>query len=514
MKSNPLTIVAVIGGFAAALYATLDVMTGMTGPLAIAARWIGITLVLISFLRPKAGLVLLSVVCFYGDFYKKLAVCYGSGSFEAVIEVLAVNMAMVGAIIAGSVVQMRAQWPQKSVMVTLLISVVAAGMCMLTNGALAARGQLAVNGALYFGLAAIIAHQYPQPGSSLKLSRFQYLLGIPWVVVACWQYFFGFSEMDLDYATTFFSPVYSSQFFMENPRVFGLAGSASAYGAIIYCFIFGLWALLSGRGNRFLYIVGSLIYLAGLIVSTQRTILLMPIIVLLVTFMFQSAGRTRLFYILLVSITVVLISSSGFLLNSISDANESLINTTGGDGWASRVVRVGTFSDRLKGWTRLTKPETYSWFGSGGTEEGVNFADEEFSHDATNSILKNYGVVGLGLALAAVLLALRAMHRAVLQTTDQKDRQIMTFVTATLCVTLTLTAGGGSNLHTVPFNLLLATLLGHALAAMNRRTAALNSMRLAAQAAPRRAGPWRVSPREHRPRAFRPSALPPQIDRP
>lgn len=464
MKSSPLAILVILVAFVAAAYATVDVMTGHTGPLAVAAKWVGIIMTLVCFLKPKTGLVWLSFMCFYGDFYKKLAVCYGSASMDTVIEVLAVNMAAVGALIAGSIVQMRSRPPQKGVLVTLLVAFGITGLLMLTSGPLTSRVQMAVNGGLYLGVAAVVAYQYPQPGSSLKLSRFQYLLGIPWVLMACWQYIYGFADMDWYYAKTFLSPVYSVQFFQEDPRVFGLAGTASAFGAIVYCCLFGLWSFFFRKDNRLLYLLGSVIYLAGLVVSTQRTILLMPVIVFAVMFMFHSRARTKLFYATLIPLALALIASSAFLLSMIGQANDSLVQTTGESGWASNVVRLGTYSDRLKGWTRLTKLSSYSLFGTGTSDEPIEYSDEEFAHDAINSILKNFGVVGLALALVTVTLGLKAMHRAIQRVSDPQHRHIITFVAATVSVTLLLTAGGGSNLHTVPFNLLLATLLGHALA--------------------------------------------------
>ncbi|MBK8094097.1 MAG: hypothetical protein IPK32_19535 [Verrucomicrobiaceae bacterium] len=329
MRSNPL---AILIAFAVAMYATVDIMTGYTGPLAASAKWIGVLMVLASFVKPMTGLYLLSFMSFYGDFYKKLAVVYGSASMEAVIEVLAVNMAIVGAIIAGTINQILTTGPKPSrpVVITALISFGVTGLMMLSSGPLTGRVQMAVNGGLYLAIAAVIAHYYRTvPGSSLRLSRFHFILGIPWVLVAVYQYFFGFADMDYVYARTGLSPVYSASFFQPEPRVFGLAGSGSAYGAICFCFIYGVWAWKRLRTERMLYLVGSLLYFIGLVVSKQRTVLLLPFIVPVVYIMFLTPGRTKLLYIMLVVVVVTLIGSSNFLMSHLASANEGLASTTG-----------------------------------------------------------------------------------------------------------------------------------------------------------------------------------------
>ncbi len=468
MKSNSLTIVFIMAAFVAAIYAIFDVVMGSSGPLAVAAKWLGISIVLVSFVRPKIGIFALGIFCFYGDYYKKLAVCYGTVSMDTVIEVLAINMAILGAVIAGTVNQMflTGNRPHKAIVAVGGISMFVTCMLMLTDGPLTGRVQLAVNGGLYISLAGVIAYQYKREGSSLNISRFHYLLGLPWVGVACYQYVYGFSDMDYFYARTGLSSVFSQHFFMENPRVFGLAGSASAYGAISLLCTYGLWRMTQSGENRALYFIGSIIYLIGLVISEQRTTLLLPFIVLGVWQMFKSTGGTRLFYSVTLSVAFLGVSFSGFLLENINSAESTLNSMTGGSGWAGNVLRVGTFSDRLKGWTRLTKPESYSLFGTklSNPDTDILYTDDEYAHDMINSILQNYGVIGLLACGALLFFTLRAAHRMVLEAQTSVARSTSAFTLANLSVALFFTLLGGSNLHTVPLNLIIATFLGHALA--------------------------------------------------
>ena len=472
MRSNPLIIIMV--AFAAAIYAILDVMMGQIGPLAIAAKWTGIGMVVVSFLRPKAGLFILGILCFYGDFYKKLAVVYGTASMETVIEVLAINMAVVGAIIAGTMNQifLNGRRPHRSVIMVALLSLFIAGLLMLTKGAISSRVQLAVNGGIYLALAGVIGYQYPRPGQSLSLSRMHYLLGLPWVVVAVYQYLYGFSDMDYVYARTGLSPVFSAQFYMENARVFGLAGSASAYGAITLLLTYGLWRIFQPGARVGWWVLGSLVYFIGLVVSTQRTSLLQPFIVLVVWQLFTHRTSTRAFYLVTLISTVGLISLSGVMLNNLESVDSALSGITGDAGWAAQVVRVSTFSDRLKGWSRLIKPESYSLFGSKQVNEApVGFDDDEFAHDMVNSILINHGVVGLLACAVVLVLTVRKAHSMVFQVENTHDRSTMAFILACLSVNLLFTFLGGSNIHTVPINLILVTFAGHMVAILARPAA-------------------------------------------
>ncbi len=451
-------------------YATLDVMLSASGPLATAAKWIGVPLILISLVYPKAGLGVLSLMCFYGDYYKKLAVYNGIVSMQTVMEVLALNMAILGAILAGTVFKIirSGKWPSKPIVLIFIFSVLATGIQLIGSGPFTTRVQGAVNGGLYLSLAAVIGYYYSDKDSSLKLSRWQFMLGIPWLLAAIWQFFYGFSEVDEYYARTFLSPVFSTHFFMEKPRIFGFAGSVPAFGAISFCCVFGLWHLARSHHHRFLYFSGSILYLVTLVLSAQRTALLIVPIILIVYQLFKTRTGTRLFYIGAVSSMVILIASSNYLLSKISLVEDDLISMTGDAGLTAQVVRVGTYTDRIKGWTRLTKLNSYSLLGTGRSEEPLKFQDDDYSHDAINSILISYGVLGLFIAIAGVTWILSTMHKVVLNTKDMKDRETMAFSIAVITVILSLGTMGGSNFHTVPINLLFATFLGHAASVINR----------------------------------------------
>ncbi len=463
MRSNPLMILV---AFAVAMYATVDMMTGMLGPLAIAAKWLGILMVLVCFLRPKLGLTLLAFMGFYGDHYKKLAVYYGAVSMSTVVEVLAVTMAMLGAVIAGTVVKIafdRLKMDRsihKVALVTLLIS----AFQFATGDSLTGRVQSAVNGGLYLGLAAVIGYFYSQRrDESLRLTNMHCLLAVPWIIVAIWQYFFGFSDMDWMYARTFLSPVYSqSMLGTDEPRVFGLAGSPPAYGAIAVLCSYCLWHAVTYVRGRTLFILATVFFYIGLIVSEQRTTLFIPLMTLAASRVFRSPSGTRTVYLTGGITALLLISISPILLDGLEAFDRGLKSLFGG-GWASRVIQVSTFADRLIGWVRLTKPESYTLLGKG-TSEVLTAQDENYSHDMLNSMLQTGGVVGLLGFLALVFFCARAAHRMVWNCRDRNDMSFMAFILGICTVCGGLAMLTGNNLHTNPWNMILATLVGHGVA--------------------------------------------------
>ncbi len=235
--------------------------------------------------------------------------------------------------------------------------------------------------------------------------------------------------------------------------------------------------------------LGSLIYFIGLVLSTQRTSLLQPLIVLAVWRLFTYRSGTRVFYTVAVFSAVLLISLSNVLLNSLEPVDNVLRSVTGEQGWAAQVLRVSTFADRLKGWTRLTRPDSYTLFGTKEAQtERVNYSDDDYSHDMVNSVLINHGVIGLLACAVVLVIVVRKTHAMVFRVENTWDRSTLAFILANLSINLLLTLLGGSNIQTVPINLIFATMAGHAVAILARTGSALTTA--PADAVPPNAVAW------------------------
>lgn len=470
MNQRIVPVLVTVGGLLCSVFVILHIIFNPTGGLAGLLKYAAVPLLAVCFLAPKSGLVMLCWVNFYADYYKKLAVYHGTSSMMTVMEVLALSMAMVGAVLAGTLAQalLRGPAPDRTSTLIAIVSALLTGLLFFSDstGGLSGRVQYAINGGLYLGLAAVMCYLLPDREAALKLCRLQFWLGVPWVLWAARQYFWGFTEMEWFYARKGFSPVLSGQMLAagEEARPYGFAGSASAYGAITYLFMFGVWHALRYSRMRLLYWLGCALYVMGLVVSMQRTILILPILTFGAYLLFRTPGGTKFFY---TSVTVVLLTgilASDFLLARIGDANESI--RVDGSGWTSKVVQVGTFADRLKGWTRLKRAKSYSLFGKGSVI--VAFDSDDYSHDVINRILINHGVVGLVITLGFLIWLARTVHGFTFRIRDPADRDTVIFVVAVVGVNGIGTLMSGNNSHTVPINLVLTTLIGLAAVVIRR----------------------------------------------
>ncbi|HSJ01663.1 MAG TPA: hypothetical protein VK956_04380, partial [Verrucomicrobium sp.] len=429
MNQRIMPILVALAGIVVSIFIMLQVIFNPTGGLAGILKYAAVPLIAICFLTPKTGLIILCWVSFYADYYKKLAVYYGTSSMMTVMEVLALSMAMVGAIIGGSVSQalIRGPVPDKTSRNLFLITMVITGLFLASGGdGMSGKVQNAVNSGLYLGLAAVICYHLQDRESALKLCRLQFWLGVPWVIWAARQYFYGFTEMEWFYARKGFSPVLAGQMLgMEIPRPYGFGGSSSAYGVITYLFMFGVWHAMRFEKKRPFYWAGALVFAGGLFVSMQRTILILPILTFGAYLLFRTPGGVKFFYASVVVALVSGILASDLLLGGLGEANEKI--RVEGTGWASKVVQVGTFADRLKGWTRLKKAKSYSLFGTG-SGEITSFDSDDYSHDVINRILIHYGLVGLGVTFGLLIWTARRVHGMVFKIRDPVDRDTLVFV--------------------------------------------------------------------------------------
>ncbi|MEZ0274797.1 MAG: hypothetical protein ACAH88_07815 [Roseimicrobium sp.] len=464
----------VAGALLMGMLMLVKVLSSPTGGLAGLIKYAAVPLVLMCFVSPRVGLVLISLMGFYGDFYKKLAVYYGTVSLDTVKEVLAVSVAMVGATMAGAALQVifNRIKPDRTTMAISVGTVLLTGFLFASGGGepLAGRIQYAVNSGLYLGLAAVICLYFVDREDALKLCRLHYWLGVPWVLWAIRQYYFGFTELEWTYAATQLSPVLYSQMFLtpDLPRPYGFASTSSAFGVITFLFCFGVWHAMRYSKARLGFLLCTLIYAVGLYVSMQRTLLLVPFLVAGTYFLFRTRAGTVFFYTSCITAAIAMVIFAEVALSNLA-AGSSAIEGSG--GWTNRVVRLTTFADRLKGWSRLTRASSYSWFGTrwnSAAGSGKEFGDESYSHDSINKILINFGVVGLGAVAVGIFMTARFAHRTVLGIHDAMDRDAAVFVLSLLAVAGTLMLMGGNNLHTVPINLVVVTYVGLAAGTIRR----------------------------------------------
>ena len=460
IHSQGLLLGAVAGGILIlAVYLTSNIVESENGGISAAVRTIGICLAILSFVRPKAGLYIVTVEAFSVDFVKKVAVYYGTASMGTIIEVLVVSMLALTGTILGVLIQGVALRRHK--VAPLNWAILGASLILGSAVFLASRGEAGFEkaGENAFNCAVPVALALPMTifladrDELHKLLRLQFWLAVIWAVWGIRQYYFGFTQLEWFYAETGLSLVASQHMFMPggaDPRPFGFGSGAPNYGVISVYVTYGVWHLSQFRRKRLIYGLGTLIVFWGLVTSLQRTSLLIPFIVLGFYYFFRTKGRTIFAYTSAILIFLLGVTFAEYLYNHLDDINHA-ISTDG--YWGEKVLNVSTFSDRLASWMTLKSPEIYSMFG---------IHDNIGSHDIFTRIVVSYGVVGLTVVLLSIGTGAWFLHRTLLRIADPDDRKFATFLLATTAPSIALGMAGGGNFTTNPTNIQIWTFFGAA----------------------------------------------------
>jgi hypothetical protein len=289
------------------------------------------------------------------------------------------------------------------------------------------------------------------------------IVALPAAAWAIKQYYFGFDQIEWEYARSGLSKVHYSQMFgFANPRVFGFFGSASALGcAAIYC-AFAWWHGFRFRDKRLFWVLSALILTWVLVVSTQRAALLYPLIVLVASFAFRTKMRVVALYSTGFVLITLGILNAKYLLNQGIDNTNRFLAQLGGGSWGEQVLKVSTFSDRLRGWERLGRADSWSLFGTGkqtfsSVTLGFDVNSSDYSHDVINKILINYGVIGLLCVLIPGVILLTALHSTVFVQREKQDRNDTAFAIALSLPMIFMSFLGGDNFNANPINIQIWT---------------------------------------------------------
>lgn len=440
-----------------ALYLTSTIVSSDNGGISAAVRVIGAFLAVISLIKPKVGLYIITIEAFSVDFIKKVAVYYGSVSTQTVIDVLIVTMLAIVATIGGVVLQgvaLRrhkitvAHWAILAASAILGVAVFAAAF---KGMGVAKAGEEAFNSAVLIGLAIPMAVLLGERDEINKLLKLQFWFCVVWAIWGIKQYYVGFLPLEWYYAETGLSSVASAHMLMfAEPRPFGFGSGVPNYGVISPYAALGCWYVVQEPAKRLRYLVGTAILFVGLVTSLQRTALVFPFIVLVCYFFFRTKSRTIALYVATAVLFVLGIIFAEELLAHLDDINQ-LISLPG--EWAEKVLNVATFSDRLQSWRLLKTASIYSAFGTG---------EEMGLHDIFSRIIVSYGVVGLTVVLSVLITTAYFMHRTVLRIVDPQDRRFTTFLLAATTPNVFLGFAGGGNFTSNPTNLQIWTFFGAA----------------------------------------------------
>jgi hypothetical protein len=465
MNKKSIGQILIIGlGLIVGIYAAIAILLNPTGGISGISKLITVLGIILGILNPKGGLFFLVVQAIYSDEMKRVGVYYGVQSTQTISEILvgplltlcAINISFLHGVIRGQYKIDILGW--LLYLITPIIAVI-----MLIKGwdnGFALNIYLAGTTALYMTIVSICYGIFNSREDWLKFVSWQAIVAAPAAAWGIWQYYNGFNEMEWSYALSGLSRVHSEQMAMYDPRIFGLFGSASALGCVGMYGIFTLWRAIRYKKSRFLYSILSILYILTIVLSHQRTTLVLPIIVVFFAFAFRRVFSTILIYGCTFSLYILIILNSKFLLDKgLEQINQAIL---GKSRWSENVMIVSTFSDRLRGWERLTRPSSWSWFGTdkvltsnvlATAKKGQDYTSDDYSHDIVNRVLINFGAVGLVIVLAIITVILLMLHRVVYRANDNPTRNEGAFILASIIPILILSFMGGDNFSTTPINL-------------------------------------------------------------
>ena len=132
----------------------------------------------------------------------------------------------------------------------------------------------------------------------------------------------------------------------------------------------------------------------------------------------------------------------------------------GGNTFAEQMLRVGTYTERLVGFSQvLANPRAYSLLGFG-PDRGGQDDPEFYNHDPLSTLLVRYGVLALLAVLFTGALLLRHFHACVWRLKNPAEHRVASLLLAVPLGFLVTSLIQGSVFGTFPLNLLTFLFLG------------------------------------------------------
>ena len=427
----------------------------------------------IGVLRPKLGLILLSVAGFYLDLMKRFLIVAGQVDMMDMIKVLSFCPIVFLGIMIRHLLMMSQQGFKvpKTEIIAMLASIAFSAAILaikffqvgfngLTEGA---------NNAAYIGFIWIACYYLRDRVEINKFFNFALVAFVPVVIYAYWQLIFGYSELEYDYALSGLSIVTTPLELGEISyyRIFATMSSSSAYG--LTAVVLACYCLVLNPGKTVLAKLTvaffGILCLASLIPGAGRSGWAMAIIILTGSFIFRSKLGTLLVYSFTVACLMVLFLAGDKLI----EAGDGVMQANSSDTeWGRRASTVGTFTDRtesIKNWT--TNPECFSWFGiAKDQQEGL------FIHDMLGEVYVSYGVVLFIFVIILMVSGLVYAHKGVLGFRDRKMKNQAAYLLASIFGLLILGIVSGGGLRIFPVNFYFWAMVGGLLMILRSNNAA------------------------------------------
>ncbi len=416
-------------------------------------------------ISPKSGFMLWLVTCGYIDLVKRLMVLSGRISYTDLYYVLGIPPLMMAgiclSILAGAILGRRQISGWHLIRLGAACAVMGVSVLASLRGGAGLGGilpELANNG-IYAVLLFLVPILFPSQNEMLRLLRLMVVVFAPVAVYGVIQQAVGFQDFEVEYLMTNLS-IEIKQLFTNEVRAFSTLNSPTALAFV--CAALLVFSLLIGwnRGSvkspfsfpRPVSVLLALLFFAGLISSTTRSALVVIPVALLAVFMFRNGTLTRTFYVFMVLSFVGLVAASKWLLTALPAAMATVNDWTGGSLFAEQLLRLGTYTERLLGFSNvLANPAAYSLFGHG-EGRGRHALDEFYNHDPLSTILVWYGTPALIAVIAAISILLWHMHHSVLRLEKGPQRAMAAVLLSVPLSYLIASMLQGNVLGTFPLN--------------------------------------------------------------
>jgi hypothetical protein len=469
--SNPFSMML---GLCLALYAIVSITLTQGNSISELCLMLMLGGVLLSLTSPNLAFTFWIISSGYIDLAKRLMVLTGRVNQTDLYYVLGIHPLMLGGITISLLVgAMLGRHRLRNAdfgrfIAALLLMALAAAMSYREKG-LQLGGMAAdvANSGLYAMLLFIVPLMVKDLTQTLRVLRLVVISYTPVAIYGIIQQVVGFQEFEVEYLLTGLS-IEIKQLLTHEVRAFSTLNSPTALGfacgaCMIFCYIIGWHRDFKTARLRFSKLIVMLMmaaFIGGLFSATMRSAFILLPVGLLGSWLFSSRVRIRVFYLTISVSFVLLVVSSKWLLQLLPQAMTAMYELSGGSTFLSQILRVGTYYERLMGFSNcLANPAAYTLFGIGG-ERGRDYADEFMNHDPLSSILIRYGAPALFLSILAVGLVLRVMHRGVLKLPAGGIRRTAALLLSVPLGFMVATVLQGNVFATFPLNLMAYLSLG------------------------------------------------------
>ncbi len=420
-----------------ALYAVIDLLLTSGNIFSRLSLMVMIPSALIGMVSRRTGVVLFLVSCGYVDLLKRLLVVDGQISKLDLYYVLGIPPVTLAAILlstlagafSGTVKIRSRQW-------TWLF--LAIGMMSLTIIAQVREsgwglGELLpalANSAFYTTIVFIVPVLFPTTDDVLKLLRKVLLFYVPVALYGVYQQWHGFQDFEIAYLLTGLS-IEIKQLIYGEVRSFSTLNSPTALGAVsmilaVLCGV--LTQLRTPKGRPYLgRAVGLLLFIvfvAGWLASTSRSAAVILVMGAGGWWCFRSGTRTFMAYTASGTMMLMLMVFADAILDHLRDASLVVYDMFGSNQFGEQLTRLGTFTERLQGFSNLLKnPDFLTAFGYGG-DRGTDPSDPLYNHDLLSNLIVKFGIVPVGFGLMIAIWVAIWLHRNLLQIGDRQVRSM------------------------------------------------------------------------------------------